>query len=137
MGPVVFAEHSVLIVQELVARFNCVEFILELLDVLLLGQFHLLQNFFLGQKLAVQAFGLGNGFVGFMLELLVLFLQVLNQALSRAQLDLRVFLTQSEVFKVTLGLQELRFGGRSFPTFLFVTLNPHVTGLFFANNHLV
>jgi len=90
LGPVVFTHHGVLVDDVLIAVFHGVQLSLELVNIFLLRQLHLLQNFLLGQKFTIKVFGFGKCLVDFMLELLVLLSQGLNHAMLSAVLDLGV-----------------------------------------------
>ena len=87
----VLTNHRILLQEVLIAQLDCVQFFLEALDVLLLGHFHLLEDFFLCVKFTVEVLSSGNSFIDLMLEFQVLFLEDLNLTVCGIQLDLGVF----------------------------------------------
>ena len=74
----------------LIAQLNCVQLLLEALDVLLLGHLHLLEDFLLRVEFSVQVFGPRDRLIDLVLELHVLLLQDLNLAIGRVEFDLAV-----------------------------------------------
>ena len=99
----IFAHHGVLIKQVLVTLLNRVELFLELVDVLLLGHLHLLEDLFLSVQLTVEVLGLGDRLVHLVLELQVLLLQQLDLPIGRVYLDFGVFKRQGLIFELRSG----------------------------------
>ena len=60
LGPEVFSNHAVFVEKVLVADLNGIEFLLKFVDILLLGHFHLLQDFLLSMQLAIEVFSFGD-----------------------------------------------------------------------------
>ena len=74
----------------LIAQLNCVQLLLEALDVLLLGRLHLLEDLLLRVEFSVQVFGSRDRLIDLVLELHVLLLQNLNLAIGRVEFYLAV-----------------------------------------------
>ena len=90
----------------LISELDSVKFLFEALDVLFLGHFHLLENFFLSVQLSVEIFCSSNGFVYLMLELQVLLLEDLNLAVGRVELDLAILEGKHLVFELRTRLKQ-------------------------------
>ena len=102
----ILTDHRVLIEETLVSELDSVKLLLQPLNVLLLGHFHLLEDFFLRVKFTVEVLSSGNCFVDLMLEFQVLFLEDLNLTVCGIQLDLGVFEGEDLILELTASLQE-------------------------------
>ena len=74
----------------LIAELDSVELFFQLIDVLFLSHFHLLENLLLCVQLSIEVLSLGDSFVDLMLELEVLLLEDLDLAVGRIKFNLNV-----------------------------------------------
>ena len=121
----------------LVSDLDCVKFLFKFVDVLLLGHFHLLQDFLLSMQFTIEVFSLGYWFVYLVLEFDVLFMQYLDLSIGCIELDLSILYSKHLIFEVASSSEKLSICGCMFFLLFFVPLNPHVTSLFLACNNLL
>ena len=121
----------------LVTDFNSVKLLFELIDILLLGHFHLFQDFLLSMQLAIEVLSLGHRFVNLVLEFDVLLMQYLDLTIGSIELNLSVFNGKDLVLEITSGCKELSICGCVLFLFFFVSLYPHITGFFFTSDDLL
>jgi hypothetical protein len=72
LGPVIFTHHLLLVLAFRESLLNCVELLLEFIDVFLFAGFKLFHNFFLRTQLTGSTLFFSGCFIQHVLELLVL-----------------------------------------------------------------